>query len=305
MAAVFRSSRSKGGARLVLLALADEANEEGYVTAYKRSQSHLARKANVGRGTARTALQLLEELGEIEIIKRGDGRASSDYRIVLPGLIEGVENRPPQIEGAQDQPPGGQESTPRGPEIDPQGAKDRPPIIPFFPGSPPSSPSVDGQAALALVDPEPTFEQLWDRYPRRDGKRIARDQAAKQWRRLTGPERIAARRAVEHYRAACDAGLTRAKDAHRWLRDRAFNDWLEPAVADGPAATGSSPPARREHDPIDRARALAVTYARSEMTEAEALASRPKDLEQAAAYREAFHVERARLEAATLERSSA
>lgn len=84
MARVFKHSRSTGAARLVLLALADEAHESGAVTAYKRSQKHLAKKANTDPRTVRRAIRALEELGELEVLKEGDGRESSDYMLTIP-----------------------------------------------------------------------------------------------------------------------------------------------------------------------------------------------------------------------------
>lgn len=75
------------------------------------------------------------------------------------------------------------------------------------------------------------FEAFWLSYPRRNGKRIGKDKAHSAWRRLNNETRRAATSGVVHYRKACDDGLTIAKDAHRWLRDREFFDWQEPAAA--------------------------------------------------------------------------
>jgi hypothetical protein len=89
--AAFQGSASTGAARLVLLAMADEANTDGYLTAYRRSQSYLASKANVDTRTVRRAIAALVELGEVEVINRGLGADLSDYRLHLPGL--GAEPR--------------------------------------------------------------------------------------------------------------------------------------------------------------------------------------------------------------------
>lgn len=86
VAAVFRHSASKGAARLVLLAMADEAADTGDLCAYRRSQSWIGRKANMDARSVRRAIAALVELGEVEIANKGDGRQSSDYRIRLPEL---------------------------------------------------------------------------------------------------------------------------------------------------------------------------------------------------------------------------
>lgn len=91
MARVFKHSRSTGAARLVLLALADEAHSSGAVTAYARSQSHLARKANCDERTVRRAIHDLEAIGELQVLAHGDGHNQSDYMLT-------IEDRPPDPE---------------------------------------------------------------------------------------------------------------------------------------------------------------------------------------------------------------
>jgi hypothetical protein len=107
--AVFRHSTSTGAARLVLLALADEASDEGEVTAYRRSQNHLARKANAARRTVQRALDDLITSGELEELKAGDGRRQADYLIHLPELGEGRRDDAP---GATDRPARGDKAPP-------------------------------------------------------------------------------------------------------------------------------------------------------------------------------------------------
>lgn len=131
ISAVFKHSASKGSARLVLLAMADEAHDSGLLAAYPRSYNHLSRKANVDVGTVARAVKTLVELGELEVIQRGDGRASTDYRLILPGLGD---------EGRQDAHPGPSGSTPRVGEVHTQGTQDAHPIIPFSPVDNPVSP---------------------------------------------------------------------------------------------------------------------------------------------------------------------
>jgi len=148
MSAVFRTSQAKGSARLVLLAMADEASDEGLLTAYRRSQSWLAQKANVDGGTCRRAIKQLVALGEVVVIDRGDGRKSSDYQLNLPG-----------IEGVQDAPPAPAGRAPRGGKSRAQGVQDAPPIIPFSPGTTQSHPKgpAPKDAARSLV------QRVWER----------------------------------------------------------------------------------------------------------------------------------------------
>lgn len=76
------------------------------------------------------------------------------------------------------------------------------------------------------------FDDFWIIYPPRNGKRIGKGEALTVWKRLKPAEREAAMVAVHHYRDACKSDLTIAKDAHRWLSKRTFNDWLTPAKPD-------------------------------------------------------------------------
>jgi hypothetical protein len=74
-----------------------------------------------------------------------------------------------------------------------------------------------------------SFEAFWESYPRRHGKRVDKPKAENAWKRLSRGERDAAMTGVKHYAQACEGGVTLAKDAHRWLRDRCWVDWQEPA----------------------------------------------------------------------------
>lgn len=76
---------------------------------------------------------------------------------------------------------------------------------------------------------EASFAAFWKRYPPRSGKKLDKGKALTVWKRLTLAQRDRALIAVENYRAACDAEITLAKDAHRWLSGKAFEDWQTPA----------------------------------------------------------------------------
>jgi hypothetical protein len=128
--AVWDHSASKGSARLILLAMADEANDEGLLTAYRRSYSHLASKANTDPSTVRRAVQQLVALGEVAVLKEGTGREQADYKLTLPGIGE----------SRQDAHPGSAVATASVCKAPTQGAADAHPIIPLLPVPAPSEP---------------------------------------------------------------------------------------------------------------------------------------------------------------------
>jgi hypothetical protein len=225
MAAVFRHSASKGTARLMLLAMADEANADGELTAYKRSQSHLARKANCSPASAKRSITALVDLGEVLVLERGDGRTSSSYRIVLPGIDQ----------GAQDDTPAGSPRPPRGVTTTAQGAQNEPPIIPLFPVDDPCSPATSSVDIAAPLD----FDDWWARYPRKDGK----GQARAKWKAaLAKVDGDAARlvAAAERYRDDPNRDPTYTKLPATWLNGECWDD------APLPPRTGAAKPSPRE-----------------------------------------------------------
>lgn len=163
MTAVFRHSKSKLCARLVLLALADIAADDGQVTAYARSHSFLAKKCNCDQGSVSRAIEKLVELGELEVLEVGDGRSSSCYRLhVIP-----VEA--PQIERGQNADPGPARRAPRGGQSRTQGGQDALPIIPSLSDISHPSPS---------DTPDP-FDQFWESVPH--ARRVGKGDARKAW----------------------------------------------------------------------------------------------------------------------------
>lgn len=79
------------------------------------------------------------------------------------------------------------------------------------------------------VEAPDVFDEFWETYPRRNGKRLHKGKAQSAWKRLSNVERVRAQTGVVHYRSACDRSLTLAADAFRWLRDKSFDDWQTPA----------------------------------------------------------------------------
>lgn len=114
------------------------------------------------------------------------------------------------------------------------------------PCSTPPPPPQSESTALALVpypspptascreDPGPSFDDFWPSYPKRNGKRLGKPKAFERWKRLSPDDRRAALVGARFYAAACDRGLNIAKDPERWVRDRCWEDWQEPAEPSQP-----------------------------------------------------------------------
>ena len=84
----------------------------------------------------------------------------------------------------------------------------------------------DGDAVTALSE---SFDSFWKFYPSRQGKKLGKDKARKIWDRLKPAERDLALIGVHHYAESTINGPY-AKDAERWLRDKCWTDWQEPAT---------------------------------------------------------------------------
>ncbi len=131
---VWERSRSKGTARLVLLALAERANRAG--ECYP-GVDDLARRARVDRRNVQKAIRQLVELGELSVDRQG-GRLPNRsrryqtnlYRVVMAGhgsivpgevLASGAAGRPPLADS------GMAKSSTRGGDVAVQGEAVRPP----------------------------------------------------------------------------------------------------------------------------------------------------------------------------------
>lgn len=76
------------------------------------------------------------------------------------------------------------------------------------------------------------FEKFWDVYPPRNGKKLEKGKCQVIWKRIKLDDRRAAFRGAQNYARAIAEGLQpAAKDPMRWLRDRCWTDWQEPATA--------------------------------------------------------------------------
>lgn len=97
-------------------------------------------------------------------------------------------------------------------------------------GSPAPTEDRGQSSSSAASGPEPDddFEYFWQQYPKRDGKRVGKAEAHAVWKRMTEAERDKAFCGVHHY---AESGW-KPKDAVRWLRAKAWEDWQEPAKRD-------------------------------------------------------------------------
>lgn len=78
MADVWKYSQAEGNARLVLLAIADRANDDGECWP---GQKNLAEKCRVSERTVKRCVKELGELGELVVTRRGKNRTNV-YRVV-------------------------------------------------------------------------------------------------------------------------------------------------------------------------------------------------------------------------------
>ena len=71
---VFERSRSKGNARLIMLAMADSAHKETGETTYGEGVQSIADMANVSTSTVKRQIGCLIEMGELVVVEQGGGR---------------------------------------------------------------------------------------------------------------------------------------------------------------------------------------------------------------------------------------
>lgn len=165
MVAVFKQSRAHGVARLVLLALANQASDRGEVVAYARSQTYIAALANCTDKGAKKAIEWLVEAGELSVLNAGSGRTQSTYEIHLPTLCEARRCKHESSGGVFCSPPlGGAPFPPGGNTGNPQGVRSVPPhhsvVSVDSPSSPPEQSVGDGTTgpddAPRKASPPPT-----------------------------------------------------------------------------------------------------------------------------------------------------
>lgn len=107
---------------------------------------------------------------------------------------------------------------------------------------------------LPLPDTDEGFEEFWRQYPRgragKPGGDGARKPTEQRWKRMTGEERRAARRGVDHYRAWCEQQETPyVAHALTWLNQERWEQWQTPAEPE-PSHNGMSRLANGQEIPL-------------------------------------------------------
>lgn len=221
----------------VYCALAKHA-ESGNGESYPSAET-VAGYFGISERTVSRATKVLEELGYVRV-ERGSGVANRYFLLPPPAV-----GPPTHSQGSGTPTPDSQSGDPgltvpptpdsESDELEPGNENQELELL-----APPSG------AALALLG----FEAFWSAWPERNGKKLHRAKAEPLWARLDAGGRRAALRGALNYADASRAGLAGAMDAFRWLRDRGWDDWQEPAVPDRrgrpSAADGLSAEARAE-----------------------------------------------------------
>lgn len=92
-------------------------------------------------------------------------------------------------------------------------------------------PADAGDERDGLDDPDPCpfdFERdLWSKYPKRNGKRLEKAKAVKQWGKLSVVDREEVCRAVGLYADHCEYKGALPKDCFRWLTGKHWKEWLD------------------------------------------------------------------------------
>lgn len=221
-------------AKLVLVALADHANGEG------ECYPSMARVAELAQCSTRQVSRCVEALEAAGLVTRKRRRLTrgrlGSYLYLLPIAQE-------QLPDADDQKTPTSSGHLRPVDTDDQLTPEAPTTGHPRP-SPPDTSVRSEPSSEPPVEPEPSTshdfeEDFWQRYPKRNGKRLGKKQAKDQWSKLSVEDRDLVVVAVENYRVAAEDPdvFCPIKDPWRWLRDRWFDDWQEPAEPssrDGP-----------------------------------------------------------------------
>ena len=101
-------------------------------------------------------------------------------------------------------------------------------------GGSPSSSSSSSEIKIDTSSPAVNheFEEFWNNYPMRNGKRLGRHEAVQKWNRLKTEDHKQVLIAVHNYASSkLVAEGIGIKDPHRWLRNgkgEPWRDWIEP-----------------------------------------------------------------------------
>lgn len=235
---VFDNSPYTGGGRLVHLALADKANDDHDYELWMH-QSKVAEMARLSVNQVGRILKQMVTDGYLDLVEQGGGRGkASRYRLVL---------KTPQYGGVSDS-----ETPPSGTGNPTISDAETPPSVEsrLLPTEELNQGRTEGASLIPSIDPMIGWDQFWDTYPMRNGKRLFKAQSQVIWKRLSLDDKRAAMRGAINYRAAVDAEDQIAKDPHRWLRDKLWTDWQDPP--EGGTSVRRDPRGPRGGDPMRR-----------------------------------------------------
>lgn len=164
MTSVWQYSACKGSDLLLLLAIADRADDDGY--AWPKVAT-LATKTRMSERATQYNLKRLVEVGELEIQPNAGPNGTHMYRVVTKAT------------GCKDC--GVQDSASRVQKLHPRGAtggkKGVQPIAPYTSIDTSTNTSIDTMAISEIADVpyeyDERFESFWSHYPRKDNKRNA------------------------------------------------------------------------------------------------------------------------------------
>ena len=218
MARVWELSANKGNDLLMLLAIADFADDEG--NAYPAVPT-LAAKCRMKPRNANLILAALRASGELEVRQNEGPHGTNRYRVVLPGS-------PLQVSTGLQKSTGMQKPTRTPVETHPkplQVSTDEPSVN----HQEPSTHTIDAKKPHLSCSPSTGvsapdgFSEFWEAY----GKKVGRANAIKQWKKLN-PDAALVRlmiTAAGRYSASTEQQFR--KDPERWISGRRWEDETE------------------------------------------------------------------------------
>ena len=218
MTEVWQCGRYDGARLLLLLAMADFAQDDG--SHIYPSVETLAGKIRASVRTVQYHLRSLEDDGVIVIVQEATQHRPREYRIEVQNL------HPWEGQGCNLRRPGVQSATPRGAiAVAPES------LEPSEPSKKESSSNRSEDNPTPLVD---EFTLWWQLYPRKVAKGAAR-KAYRAARKKTDPDTLSA--GVQRYRGECAArDPTYIKHPASWLNGECWLDEGAPAPSPTPAA---------------------------------------------------------------------
>lgn len=228
-------------AHAVLVAICDAANRDGE-SAHPGVQA-MVDGSGYRRSAVLAAVARLKRLGYIEEVEPGGGRArAAVYRI--PGVTDPAW-RPEtvqHVDGFADRNRPASDEKPSSQRAETVQIASAAPITATDSNGLDNARAIDGGGQVDVDEAVRQFEHFWTAYPKRDGKRLGKAKSLERWRRLSIDDRRAARRGALNLASAVEAGgRFGIKDPERFLRDRCWEDWQEPAELDRPAVRPVEP----------------------------------------------------------------